>query len=134
MNMDNAYLLPKLSAENFAYTRLPHLSHGIFCSGPIAGTLALSSHLSDVQATQLDQQHRAQTVLYGTTPSAAIHVPAPGCGRSFARGASRVRPAPVAVPPRPGAPICPKFFASHFTVIFLDRFTTAQMVPPPILF
>ena len=107
MNMDSVYCLPQLSATNFEYTRLPHVSHGVFCSGPTAGTYALPPQPSDSVADQLRRQHLAQSLLYGGAPSAVVHVPPPpGRGRSMARSASRVRVAPAAhkaVPPAPGA-------------------------------
>ena len=41
LNSDAIYVIPQLSAENFSYMRVPHVSHGVFAAGPITGTYAL---------------------------------------------------------------------------------------------
>ena len=119
VNMDNVFCLPQLSAVNFTYTRLPHVSHGVFCSGPIGGTYAVPSQLSDELIVQLRGQHLAQSLLYGSAPRAVAHVPPPpGRGRSLARSASRVRdqpPAYKAVPPAPKAATLAPPKAAAFT-------------------
>ena len=97
LNMDAVFATPQLSGENFGYTRLPHVSHGVFCSGPIGGSYALPSNPSDALIAQLTSQHLAQAILYGRAPTAVAHIPPPpGRGRSQARGASRVRAFPPA--------------------------------------
>lgn len=41
LNMDAIYATPPMSGESFAHTRMPHVSRGCFCSGPVAGSYAL---------------------------------------------------------------------------------------------
>lgn len=99
INMDNVFVIPQLSADNFAYTRLPHVSHGVFCAGPIGGTFAMPQSPSDQLVSQLRAQHLAQSTLYGRAPSAVAHIPPPpGRARSQARAVSRARAAPVDPP------------------------------------
>ena len=130
--MDSCYVAPQLSGGNFSYARLPHLSHGVFSSGPIGGTFAQPSNPPDALIEQLRSQHQAQSLLYGAAPSAVAHVPPPpGRGRSHFRGISRVRSAPE-VPPAPtriGVLMCPDFLSLSLIFSFpldLDRFPATR--------
>ena len=98
LNMDAVFRIPQLSGVNFGYKRLPHVSHGVFSAGPIGGSFALPSELSDELVVQLRSQHLAQNLLHGHAPSAVAHIPPPPAarGRSNARGTSRVRAPPTA--------------------------------------
>ena len=97
--MDSIFVIPQMSGVSFAYTRLPHVSHGVFCAGPIGGTFAVPPNPSDAIIVQLTAQHLAQSRLYGAAPTAAAHVPPPPRrGRSHTRGVSRVRAASVDPP------------------------------------
>lgn len=75
LNMDSAYALPQLSGGDFGYTWLPHVSHAVFSSGPIGGTFAMPPHPSDAVVDQLKAHHHAQSLMYGSAPSAVSHVP-----------------------------------------------------------
>ena len=100
LDMDHLFLTPQLSAANFSYTRLPHVSHAIICPGPIGGTYAVPSDPSPEIARHLARQHLAQSRLFGSAVTAVAHIPPPpGRARSAARGVSRVRAAPVDPPP-----------------------------------
>ena len=103
--MDNIFAIPQLSGVHFTYTRLPHVSHAVFCSGPISGTYALPQHIPGHLVAHLTRQALAQSRLLGAAPTAVAHAPPPpGRGRSTARGVSRVRAAPVNPPvPAPKA-------------------------------
>ena len=116
LNMDSVFALPQLSATNFSYTRLPHVSHGVFCAGPIGGTFAVPQNPSDQLIAHLRGQHLAQSMLYGSAPSAVAHTPPPpGRARSQARAVSRARAAPVDPPARrqfnPNGPAAYQFLA-----------------------
>ena len=92
LNMDSVYVLPQLSGGNFAYTRLRHVSHGVFSAAPIQGAFALPAAPADFLVSQLRAQAMTQSRLYGGAPSAAIFVPPPpGRGRSAVRVASAPR-------------------------------------------
>ena len=66
-----------MSAENFSYMRLPHVSHGVFAAGPIGGTFAIPSNPTDKLAAHLNAQRHAQSLMYGSAPSSAAFVPPP---------------------------------------------------------
>ena len=127
VNMDSVFVVPQLSATNFSYTRLPHVSHGVFCSGPIGGTFAVPSHPSDGVIAHLRSQHLAQALLYGGAPGAVAHIPPPpGRGRSAARGVSRVRAAPV----NPPAPARLDAFVSGPPPVFPRHFLSDTSLSP----
>ena len=87
-----------LAGENFNYTRLPHVSHGIFTAAPIQGTYALPQDPSDEVIDHLRNLALAQSRLHGMAPSAvAFAPPPPARGRSRGRSES-VRRA-VSTPP-----------------------------------
>ena len=92
LNMDKLFCCPQLSGDNFSYTRLPHVSHGVFAAGPIQGTYALAAEQSDANVAHLKALAIAQSRLYGGAPSAvAFAPPPPGRGRSAVRSASAPR-------------------------------------------
>ena len=119
LNMDLVYCLPQLSAGNFAYTRPPHLTHGVFAPAPIQGTFALPQDPSGLQIEQLKRHALPQFRLHGSAPSAVAFLPPPpGRGRSRARAQSAPRAASAApalpatltpVPRNSGVIICPDF-------------------------
>ena len=104
LNMDKLFCCPQLSGGNFSYTRLPHVSRGVFAAGPIQGTYALAAEQADAIFDHLKALALAQARLYGGAPSAvAFAPPPPGWGRSAVRAASAPRanstPAePVVIP------------------------------------
>ena len=104
INMDAIFVLPQLSGVNFFYTRLPQVSHCVLSAGPIGGTYALPAELTGTLVTQLRQQHLAQSLMYGSAPSAVAHVPPPpGRGRAArADSSNRVRSQPPPVQPFTG--------------------------------
>ena len=98
LNMDNIYCIPQLAGENFNYTRLPHLTHGIFSAAPIQGAFALPQDPSDETIGHLRNLALAQSRLHGMAPSAvAFAPPPPARGRSRGRSESARRA--VSTPP-----------------------------------
>ena len=112
LNMDSLFCCPQLSGENFAYARLPHVSHGVFAAGPVQGTYALSAEPTDSNVAHLKALALAQARLYGAAPSAVAFVPPPpGRGRPAQRAGSTVRfnstpAAPVVIPANLGIVLC----------------------------
>ena len=148
LNMDSIYCIPQLAGGNFAYTRLPHVTHGVFASAPVQGTYAVPQEPSDLLIDQLRAQALSQFRLYGSASSAvAFAPPPPARGRSRARAQSAPRAAPppgpaatlTPVPSNLGATICPDCGAgrgkgSRLTSFCSDIFTSPLRDKLPLLF
>ena len=133
LNMDSLFCCPQLSGGNFAYTRLPHVSHGVFAAGPVQGTYAIPAEPTDSNVAHLKALALAQSRLYGAAPSAVAFVPPPpGRGRSARRAGPAASfhstpAAPAAIHANLGIVLCQTCVCFLFSRLTFGSLTRVEM-------